>query len=117
MLWLDEFGAGGVTPSRLDEISAGGSLKDVLNIYLRTGNFLSLNPMGKQLLRYDISDGPIPSPTSETNHQIRLPLLVWIDDNPINNVGEVAHAHDLGINVIQLTSTALAKSWIEEHNG
>jgi hypothetical protein len=46
-----------------------------------------------------------------------LPLLVWIDDNPTNNIREVAHAHELGINVIQLTSTALAKAWIEEHNG
>jgi hypothetical protein len=30
---------------------------------------------------------------------------------------EVAYAHELGINVIQLTSTALAKAWIEEHEG
>jgi hypothetical protein len=49
--------------------------------------------------------------------EIKLPLLVWIDDNPINNTSEVSYALELGINVIQVTSTALAKAWIEEHSG
>lgn len=70
-----------------------------------------------------VSDGPIPTTPSESrlveSHttEIKLPLLVWIDDNLINNTSEVAHAHELNINVIQLTSTALAKAWIEEHWG
>lgn len=38
MLRLDEFGVGGVTPSHLDEIAAGNSLKDVLKMYMETGN-------------------------------------------------------------------------------
>ena len=38
MLRLDEFGVGGVTPSRLDEIAAGNPLKDVLKMYMETGN-------------------------------------------------------------------------------
>lgn len=38
MLRLDEFGVGGVTPSHHDEIAAGNSLKDVLKMYMETGN-------------------------------------------------------------------------------
>ena len=38
MLRLDEFGIGGVTPLHLDEIAAGNSLRDVLKIYMETGN-------------------------------------------------------------------------------
>jgi hypothetical protein len=41
------------------------------------------------------------------------PLLVWIDDNPQNNVNEVAHAHSKGIQVIELPSTSVAKAWVE----
>jgi len=41
MLRLDEFGAGGVTPSQLDEFAAGNSLEDVLRMYLETGNLLT----------------------------------------------------------------------------
>ena len=72
---------------------------------------------------YDIIDEPVPRTPSESRLEdnqtpkMELPLLVWIDDNPINNISEVAHARELGINVIQLTSTALAKAWIEEHSG
>jgi hypothetical protein len=72
---------------------------------------------------YGISDGLIPGTLSEPRlvegqaDEIKLPLLVWIDDNPINNTIEVSYAHKMGINVIQLLSTALAKAWIEEHSG
>jgi len=38
MLRLDEFGAGGVTPSILDEFAARNSLKGVLKMYMETGN-------------------------------------------------------------------------------
>ena len=38
MLRLDELGAGGITPSNLDEIAAGNSLEDVLRMYMETGN-------------------------------------------------------------------------------
>jgi hypothetical protein len=45
------------------------------------------------------------------------PTLVWIDDNPINNAGEVAEARSQGINVVEIPSTAIAKLWIEENSG
>jgi hypothetical protein len=50
-------------------------------------------------------------------NELKLPLLVWVDDNPIHNTCEVSYARELGINVVQLTSTALAEAWIDEHSG
>jgi hypothetical protein len=46
-----------------------------------------------------------------------LPLIVWVDDSPANNIDEVQLAQSLGVNVIQLSSTALAKDWVEENEG
>jgi len=51
----------------------------------------------------------------ELKSQLRAPLLVWVDDNPDNNQYEAATALNMGIQVIQLTSTALAKAWIEDN--
>ena len=75
------------------------------------------------MLTYGISDGLYRSTQSQSrsaeNHttEIKLPLLVWIDDKPTDNASEVSYAREPGINVIQLTSTALAKAWIEEYSG
>jgi hypothetical protein len=49
--------------------------------------------------------------------QLRLPLLVWIDDRPENNYLEVEQATIKGIQVIELPSTAAAKAWVEENEG
>ena len=43
MLRLDEFGVGGITPSHLEEIAAGNSLKDVLKMYMETGNLITVH--------------------------------------------------------------------------
>lgn len=48
---------------------------------------------------------------------LKLPLLIWIDDNPSNNGVAVAYALTLGINVVQLTLTVLVKAWIKSING
>ncbi|TFK37393.1 hypothetical protein BDQ12DRAFT_736257 [Crucibulum laeve] len=42
----------------------------------------------------------------------KLPLLVWIDDIPSNNAGSVFYAQNMGVNVIQLTSTKMAQAWL-----
>jgi len=55
------------------------------------------------------------SPAIETRSDCRLPMLVWIDDMPSNNVKEVEFARSKGVNVLEFTSTALAKVWIEEN--
>ena len=46
-----------------------------------------------------------------------VPLLVWVDDIPANNTGLVLYARQLGIQVVQLLSTAEAKTWIEDNAG
>jgi len=46
-------------------------------------------------------------------HELRTPLLVWIDDRPENNAYEVAQARETGIYVIEMTSTAMAKAWVD----
>ena len=46
-------------------------------------------------------------------HELRTPLLVWIDDRPRNNAYEVAQARGMGIYVIEMTSTAMAKAWVD----
>jgi single-stranded DNA-specific DHH superfamily exonuclease len=77
------------------------------------------------LLTYGVPDHPLAFPSTQSEStlaensitEIKLPLLVWIDDNPINNIYEASYARELGINVIQLTSTALAKAWIKENSG
>jgi hypothetical protein len=43
-------------------------------------------------------------------NELKLPLLVWVDGNPMHNTCEVSYARELGINVVQLTSTALAET-------
>jgi len=55
------------------------------------------------------------SPTVPKTPQV--PLLVWVDDIPANNTGLVLYARQLGIQVVQLLSTAEAKTWIEENSG
>jgi len=46
-------------------------------------------------------------------HELRTPLLVWIDDGPENIAYEVAEARRMGIYVIEMTSTAMAKAWVD----
>ena len=45
--------------------------------------------------------------------ELKTPLLVWIDDRPDNISYEVAQAREKGIYVIEMTSTAIAKAWVD----
>jgi len=54
---------------------------------------------------------------SKLNNKLKTPLLIWIDDQPKNNTNRVSFAQQMGINVVQLNSTAIAKAWIEENSG
>lgn len=73
---LDAYGVGSVTTSNLsgfDEFDA---------YYIAPGNDFELQT-------------PI-APKADIGTQLRVPILVWIDDNPINNVMEVAFARRWG---------------------
>ncbi|RDB27646.1 hypothetical protein Hypma_003160 [Hypsizygus marmoreus] len=99
---LDEFGIGGVTPSNLDHLVGSGSFREAILEFIKEGTARS---------DYTV----IRSKQGSVTHVPRLPLLLWVDDHPHNNDYEVAHALKLGINVVQLTSTPLAKAWIESN--
>ena len=58
----------------------------------------------------------MPSIGQNPSH-IRLPLIVWIDDNRDNNGTLVSFARRKGITVIELPSTASAKAWVAENIG
>lgn len=42
---------------------------------------------------------------------------MWIDDNIENISYDIERAQEMGVHVIHLTSTAIAKAWIEENHG
>lgn len=46
---------------------------------------------------------------------LRVPLLVWIDDNPSNVKDLMAFAEKNGVKVVSLLSTEAAIEWIENH--
>ncbi|KAF8962437.1 hypothetical protein BDZ97DRAFT_1920509 [Flammula alnicola] len=48
--------------------------------------------------------------------RLTTPLLTWIDDRPANNAREVQHAQLKGIWVIELSSTAVAKAWVDANS-
>jgi hypothetical protein len=47
----------------------------------------------------------------------RLPLLLWVDDNPHYNREYMRYAEELGIHVVAVTSTVSAKEWFESNSG
>ncbi|EPQ52632.1 hypothetical protein GLOTRDRAFT_131867 [Gloeophyllum trabeum ATCC 11539] len=96
-LWLrlDEFGMGVVTPMTLDAFvgDRSKSLKDTVR---------------------GIQSYPIARLGSSNDG---CKVLLWVDDNPGNNEGEVTFALKCNIQVYQFTSTAAVKDWLEQHPG
>ena len=65
----------------------------------------------------DHSSRPLPKssgpqvPATLQGSELSLPLLVWVDDNPLNNKIGIEHAHAHGIKVRLLRDTNDAKQW------
>jgi hypothetical protein len=95
---LDEYNSGGVTPHNLSRVLGDLSLKEFVELYSRGEKPAALD---ESLIQ--VAPG----------HELRTPLLVWIDDIPDNIAFEVAQARALGIYVIEMTSTAVAKAWVD----
>ncbi|PPQ80707.1 hypothetical protein CVT25_001827 [Psilocybe cyanescens] len=95
---LDEFNCGGITPYNLARALEGATLKQFVDRYMK-----GLKP--SSLPKSEIITTP--------GRGLRTPLLVWIDDTPDNNAYEASQARLLGIMVIELSSTAIAKAWVE----
>jgi hypothetical protein len=104
IMQLDEFNSGVVTLQNLARALGKESLKTFVETYKRSEH-LSL-------------DLKLPRSASRAPHgesQLRVPLLVWVDDRPENNLYYVRKAQARGIQVIQLPSTAAAKFWVDEN--
>jgi hypothetical protein len=104
IMQLDEFNSGVVTLQNLARALGKESLKTFVETYKR-GEHPSLD---LKLLR-SASRAP------QGQSQLRVPLLVWVDDQPENNLYLVRKARARGVQVIQLPSTATAKFWVDEN--
>ncbi|KAF8075936.1 hypothetical protein FPV67DRAFT_1444732 [Lyophyllum atratum] len=76
-LRLDEFGVGGVAISTLERFVGEGSLKQAID------EFKAFDSLPLAV---------------EARSDSRLPMLVWVDDVPSNNIEEVKFARDKGVN-------------------
>ncbi|KAF8159153.1 hypothetical protein B0H34DRAFT_391779 [Crassisporium funariophilum] len=94
---LDEYDSGGILSHNFWNALGQGSLKQFIEEY-------------KQDLLVSYEDA---AALSTEDENLKTPVLVWIDDNPSNNQYEVAYATQMGVSVIQLTSTAVAKAWVQ----
>ncbi|EJU03293.1 hypothetical protein DACRYDRAFT_99588 [Dacryopinax primogenitus] len=115
LLRLDEYAVGGITPSSLEGLAGDQSLREVIDGFKR---------LNEEKMSLDIKK-PLPAPSDRSPRRAigsplppyseypDMPLIVWVDDNPQNNTLEVRFARSLGITVVELTSTALAKAWFE----
>ncbi|KAG6853711.1 hypothetical protein C0991_002127 [Blastosporella zonata] len=93
-LCLDEFRIGGVAASTLERFVGDSSLEQALQKFRSFASTPSIHTR---------------------NSDPRLPLLIWVDDQPDNNREEVRFAESRGVHVLQFISTALLKVWIEDN--
>jgi len=110
---LDEYAVGGITPSALEDLAGEKSLREVVDGF-KQQNETKFHQLTIQKVLPASRRSANPSLPSYSEYP-DLPLLIWVDDKPGNNANEVAFARGLGIMVIELTSTALAKAWFEEN--
>ncbi|KAG6853712.1 hypothetical protein C0991_002128 [Blastosporella zonata] len=94
LLCLDEFKTGGVAASALERFVGESTLKDAIE-------------------KFHFYDFPPPY-TSSPGDQ-KLPLLLWVDDRPENIAAHVSFAESKGVHVLQFTTTALFKAWVEDN--
>ena len=92
---LDEYNIGVVNVRVLDEFVGFESLQ------LKIASYLNLSRRDE----------------AAKSSELPTPLLVWVDDNPKNVERFVQFAQNLGIHVLQFTSTGEAKFWIDQNIG
>jgi len=117
LMRLDEYNSGGVTPYNLTRVLGNMSLKEFVESYSRGAVHFLQFPYLSCSCGEQIGEKPAALDASliqaVPGHELRTPLLVWIDDRPENNAYEVAQARGMGIYVIEMMSTAMAKAWID----
>jgi len=110
---LDEYNIGGINITVLDEFAGFKSLRVQIASYRQVGAPRPSGPKDSVT-----SERQSPEKTSGTiYHPPGEKLLVWVDDNPGNNIRLVEFARSIGIRVYELPSTAVAKVWIDQNIG
>ncbi|KZT60692.1 hypothetical protein CALCODRAFT_98273 [Calocera cornea HHB12733] len=122
---LDEYSVGGITPSSVESFAGGKSLRSVIEAFKkqehRPSKLLqvpslpagSQQPSGREAGTSESSTRARTRSAPAVPASYHLPLIIWVDDEPANNLHKVAFARSLGITVIELSSTALAKAWFD----
>jgi len=106
---LDEYNIGGINITALDDFAGLKSLRVKIASFTHPGR-------SEPAVRVSTDTEVL----GQINRKIRPSggkLLVWVDDNPRNNVPYVKFARSLGIKVRELSSTALAKVWMDNTIG
>ncbi|KAF4610527.1 hypothetical protein D9613_006510 [Agrocybe pediades] len=103
LMRMDEYNIGGVTVDNFASALGKENLRAFVRRYIN----------GRPKIPESPSAGG--SNSSSLKMALKTPLLVWVDDEPKNNRSKVPKAQEMGITVIQLTSTAVAKAWIEDN--
>jgi hypothetical protein len=131
---LDEYNIGVVNVTALDDFAGTKSLQTKIAAYLQS----SPPSSSSETLTVPNTPGPhrlkIPSETISTRRSsdqswsnessatitepsLQTPLLVWVDDNPANNARHVAYAEAEAVPILEMSSTAEAKIWIDQNLG
>jgi hypothetical protein len=134
---LDEYNIGGVNVTALDDFAGTKSLQTKIAAYIQN----SPPSSSSETLTVPNTPGPerlkLPSDTISrqrsrssdqswsdesstpiiTEPSLQTPLLIWVDDNPANNARHVAYAKAEAVPILEMSSTAEAKIWIDQNLG
>jgi hypothetical protein len=133
LLRLDEYNIGGVNVTTLDDFVGTKSLQAIVAAY-NQGQPLRLPRVNTPTTTHSLPDSGVWSTSSQVSsssgidqtsinmsesitRRLQTPLLVWVDDNPQNNKRHIKYADQEGLPVLEMSSTAEAKIWIDENLG
>jgi len=101
MASVDEFKLGGVSHAHLDRlVNEAGSFRSFLQRFQGEG---------------DVRSNHEPEPAVQSQLP-RLPMILWVDDNPENNADLMSYAGNLGIQIVTVKSTDAAKEWVDSNS-
>ncbi|TFK22909.1 hypothetical protein FA15DRAFT_595244 [Coprinopsis marcescibilis] len=111
---LDPDNLGSILRKNLDAEVGDTSLKQYVS-QLKETLSNGAEPPSQNLMDSDDDVTVVDEDTTSHEEPNVHPTLVWIDDRMQNNKHEIKHAESMGIHVVTLPSTAVAKLWIEEN--
>lgn len=110
-LRLDNLNSGFVSCHRLSDFCGNESLSRRLQDYTEKKKVSEKKPVQQSATSTPVA----PQSPGGTEERVTLPLLIWVDDNAVNNQEEIQYAQSRGVCVVLLGSTSEAKQWIIRH--